>query len=320
LPPQSRHRLSSTREQPVRRLSNAARAERARSNSASIPTPPQQQQPPTTPQTLESLTQELDRVNRETAELTAQLESEEDRNRSEISKLESELEDLRAQKKEDDDSKAGIKAETKSLEEQKRAVDATKSKLDRTLRSLQEELAKLEAEASSQLSDLAEREQALADLCDQTAIAGRRVLEAKTRGREGLMEVQRQISALEEGNRTLAQKIAFMKSSAESKDTEEEKTRIKNIDEREDEEDLKVEREWIESEKTLKARRDELKSQLDEVRTPKVKAYFRQIGSSAKLLLRWYKRGSCLQQLVPCLLPEGIGRGSNGIAKHARKH
>jgi len=267
-PPQFKHRLSYTRETPVRRLSNAAKAERSRSNSLSVPQQqqPQQQPAPSTPQTLESLTQELDRINRETAELTIQLDQEEEKNRIEITKLESELEDLRARRKEDDDSKAEIKAATKTLEERKRSVDAQKSKLDKTLRSVEDELAKLECEASARLRDLAEKEQALADLCDQTATAERLAREARTTGRERSLEVQRQISALEESNRVLAQKITMMKSQAETRDANEERARIQSIDEREDMEDRKVNQEWIESENALKARHDQIKSQFDEVR------------------------------------------------------
>lgn len=268
-PTQSRNRLSSTREQPARRLSNAARAEGTRSNSISAQQQNQQQQqqqtPPSHPQTLESLTQELSRVNRETAEITAQLDLEEEKNRAEIAKLESELEDLRARRKEDDDSKAGLRAETKQLEEQKRSIDAQKLKLEKTLRTVQDELTKLESEASARLRDLAEKEQDLVDLRDQTANAERQVKEAETSGREELMEAQRQIGALEENNRLLAQKIAIIKSQTEKKDPNEERARIKTIDEHEDVEDLKVEQEWIESENALKARQDQVRSQLDEV-------------------------------------------------------
>ena len=115
------------------------------------------------------------------------------------------------------------------------------------------------------MRDLAEKEQALADSCDQTAIAEQRVREARTSGREGLSEVQRQISALEESNRVLSQKITTMKSRAETKDMDEEKVRIRTLDEREDMEDRKVDQEWIESENALKMRRDQIKSQFDEV-------------------------------------------------------
>ena len=265
--PQSKHRLSSTRETPVRRLSNTARAERSRSNSFSVPQQqqPQHQPPASTPQTLESLTQEFDRINHETAELTTQLDQEEEKNRTEIAKLESELDDLRARRKEDEDSKAGIKAATKTLEERKRSVDAQRSKLDKTLRSVHDDLAKLECEASARLRDLAEKEQALADLCDQTAVAERLASDARTSGREGLLEVQRQIYALEENNRVLAQRITMMKNQAEARDTDEERAIIRSIDEREDMEDRKVDHEWIESESALKARHDQIKSQLDEV-------------------------------------------------------
>lgn len=259
-PAQSRHRLSSARDQPVRRLSNATKAEqqRTRSNSAVSTTPP----------TLDSLTDELDRVNREIGEITAQLESEEIRNSHEIQKLQSELEDLRARRKEDDDSKASIKAETKALEEQKRSVDATKSKLERQLRSVQEELAKLDGEASARLRDLAEKEQELADLVDQTLLAERRAKEAKTVGREGLQEVQKHIAVLEETNRELAQRILHLKGQAEKRDTDEEKAaRRRSIDETEDKEDLKMEQAWIESERELKARHDLVKAELDEVRS-----------------------------------------------------
>jgi predicted nucleic acid-binding Zn-ribbon protein len=256
LPPQSRHRLSSAREQPVRRLSNAAKAERARSNS-------NPQSP--TPQTLEHLAAELDRITRETAETTTQLEIEEDKNRAEISKLESEVDDLRIRRKEDEDSRSQIKAETKSLEETKRSVDAQKSRLERALRVIQDDLAKLESEASSRLRDLSEKEQALADLCDQTAIAERQCKEVKSIGKEGLLEVQLQITALEESYRVLVQRIATIKSQAEIVDAEEDRIRRASIDQREDEEDLKVEREWIESENALKSRHDEVRAQLDEV-------------------------------------------------------
>ena len=254
---QSRHRLSSAREQPVRRLSNAAaRHDRSRSNSASTPQ---------LAQTLDNLTTELDRVNRETADITSQIESEEEKNRIELQRLEAELEDLRIRRKEDDDSKAGIRAETKTLEEQKRAVDAQKSRLDRTLRSVQDDLAKLEGEASARLQDLAEKEQALADLIDQIACAERRVKDAKTTGKDSIAEVQQQITALEESNRLLAHKIAVLKSREESGLNEEEKLLRKSIDEHEDEEDLKVEQEWVESERSLRARHDLIKSQFDEV-------------------------------------------------------
>ena len=272
-PPQSRHRLSSAREQPVRRLSNAAaaaasKADRARSNSFTIPPPSTIHASSSSQHTLEYLAVELDRINRETTDLAAQLESEEDKNRTEVSRLDSELEDLRARRREDDDSKACIKAETKTLEEQKRSVDAQKSKLERALRGVQDELAKLECEASARLRDLAEKEQALADLQDQTSLADRRARDARTLGREGLEQAQRQIAALEESNKLLAQKIAQMKSVSEVKDPEEEKARIKVIDEREDVEDEKVEQEWIESEKSLKARTELVKSQFDDVSFP----------------------------------------------------
>jgi hypothetical protein len=272
IPQQSRHRLSAARETTVRRLSNAAKAERMRSNSFTGQQPQQQPLPSSlTPQTLESLTQELDRINRETAEISAQIEAEEEKNRSEITKLESELEDLRARRKEDDELKANTKAETKALEEQKRSVDATKAKVDRTLKTVQDELSKLECEASARLRDLAEKEQALADLCDQTVIAEQLVKEAKTSGREELAEIQGQIIALEESNRVLAQRITMMKNRIDLKDTEEEKAKIKIIDEREDLEDQKVELEWIESENALKARQDQIKAQFDDVFPPPLK-------------------------------------------------
>ena len=257
-PTQSRHRLSSARDQPVRRLSNATRAEQQRTRSNSVVS--------TTPPTLDSLTDELDRINREIAEVTAQIESEETKNAQELQKLESDLEDLRARRKEDDDSKASIKAETKALEEQKRSTDAVKSKLERQLRSVQEELAKLDGEASARLRDLAEKEQELADLVDQTALAERRAKEANTVGREGLHQVQKQIAALEESNRDLAQRIVLLKSMAERGDSEEEKAaRRRSIDERENAEDLKMEQAWIESERELKARHDLVKAELNEV-------------------------------------------------------
>ena len=126
-------------------------------------------------------------------------------------------------------------------------------------------MAKLECEASARLRDLAEKEQALADLCDQTAVAEQRAREARMSGRDGLLEVQRQISALEESNRVFAQKITIMKSGAETRDTEDERARIRSLDEREDMEDRKVDQEWIESENALKMRRDQIKSQFDEV-------------------------------------------------------
>jgi chromosome segregation ATPase len=210
---------------------------------------------------------ELDRITRETAEITLQLESEEDKNRTELSRLEGQVENLRARRKEDDDSRAQIKSETKSLEDTKRQVDAQKSRLERTSRQVHDDLAKLEAEASSRLQDLAEKEQALADLQDQTAIAERQCKEAKSSGREGLMEVQRQITVLEESNRVLAQRITVMKNQLEMKETEEKRVRRASIDLIEDEEDHKVEREWIESEKSLKSRHDEMRAKLDEVPT-----------------------------------------------------
>jgi hypothetical protein len=303
LPQQSRHRLSSAREQPVRRLSNAAKQERSRSNSASAPQ---------LAQTLENLTAELDRVNRETADVNVQLESEEEKNRVELQRLEAELEDLRIRRKEDDDSKAGIRAETKALEEQKRAVDAQKSRLDRSLRSVQDDLAKLECEASARLRDLAEKEQALADLIDQTAVAERRVKDAKTTGKEGIAEVQRQITALEESNRLMAQKIAILKSREESGLNEEERLRRKSIDEHEDEEDLKVEREWIESEQSLKARHDLIKSRLDEVPIPFVfVTNCSPIGSIARLWLCLFTQESCIPlhiQSLHYLLQPNIGQ------------
>jgi chromosome segregation ATPase len=287
--------LSSARETPVRRLSNAAKAERIRSNSLSaIPqqsqSTQQPQQPPvqpfaTPPQTLESLTQELDRINRETAEITAQLESEEERNRTELATLTAELDALRQKRKEDDDQKANIKAETKALEECKRTVDAQKTKLDRQLKALQDELLRLEGEESARLQDLAEREQALAELCEQTCLVEKKAEEARTVGREELAEVQRQISALDESNRVLSQRIAVTKSAAEARDSDEERLRVKAIDDRQDEEDRKVEMEWIGSEKALKAKHDLVKAKFDEV--PPVfcldDAHSRRIGSTVRL-------------------------------------
>jgi len=215
-------------------------------------------------QTFESLTQELGRVNRETAEITAQLESEEERNRTEITVLTAELAALRAKRKEDDDQKANIKAETKALEETKRTVDAQKTKLEKQLKALQDELFRLEGEESARLQDLAEKEQALADLCEETWMVEKRAEEARTAGREELADVQRQISALEDSNRMLAQRIAGMKNVAEARDVNEERLRMKVIDEREDEEDRKVEMEWVESEKALKAKHDVVKAEFDE--------------------------------------------------------
>jgi predicted nucleic acid-binding Zn-ribbon protein len=256
LPPQSRHRLSSARDQPVRRLSNAAKAERARSNSNPlIPIPP----------TLDALTAELDRINRETTEILIQLDVEEEKNRIELSRLEAEVDDLRVRRREDEDSRSQIRSETKSLEDTKRTVDAQKSKLERTFRGVQDDLAKLDAEASSRLRDLAEKEQALADLCEVISNAERQCKEVRTTGRDGLSQVQRQITALEESNRLLVSKIATKKSLLERKDTEEDKLRRASTDALEDDEDDKVEREWIESETALKSRHEEMKSKLDEV-------------------------------------------------------
>ena len=215
--------------------------------------------------TLESLTQELDRLNRETAEITTQLESEEERNRTEIATLTAELAALRAKRKEDDDQKANIKAETKALEETKRAVDAQKTKLEKQLKALKDEVLRLEGEESARLQDLAEKEQALADLCEATWIVETKAQEARTVGRDELAEVQRQIGALEESNRMLAQRIAGMKSAAEARDVAEEKVRMKAIDQKEDEEDRKVEMEWVDSEKALKAKHDIVKAEFDEV-------------------------------------------------------
>ena len=105
----------------------------------------------------------------------------------------------------------------------------------------------------------------------------RQVKEAKSSGRESLAEVQRQISALEESNRVLVQKITMMKNLAETKDPDEEKARIKIIDEHEDEEDLKVEQEWVESENALKTKQDQIKSEFDEVYFTMIKLISRQI-------------------------------------------
>ena len=204
-------------------------------------------------------------MNRETAEITAQLESEEQRNRTEIATLTAELAALRAKRKEDDDQKANIKAETKALEETKRTVDAQKTKLEKQLKALKDEVLRLEGEESARLQDLAEKEQTLADLCEATGIVEKRAKEARTVGREELAEVQRQISALEESNRMLAQRIAGMKSAAEARDVDEEKIRMKAIDQREDEEDRKVDMEWVESEQALKAKHDVVKAEFDEV-------------------------------------------------------
>ena len=63
----------------------------------------------------------------------------------------------------------------------------------------------------------------------------------------------------------------MMKNQIDLKDTEEEKAKIKIIDEREDMEDQKVEQEWIESENALKARHDQIKAQFDEVCLPTIK-------------------------------------------------
>jgi chromosome segregation ATPase len=208
-------------------------------------------------------------VNRETAEIQAQLESEEERNRHEIAALQAEVETLRLKRREDDDTKANIKAETKALEESKRTIDAQRVKLDKQLKILQDELVRLEGEQSRRLQEVAEHEQALADLCEQIESVEKRAEDAKTRGREELAEVQRQIAGLEESNRVLVQRIAAGKMAAETRDSEEEKARMKLIDEREDEEDRKVEMEWVDSQTALSARHDVVKAEFDEVpRTP----------------------------------------------------
>jgi hypothetical protein len=96
----------------------------------------------------------------------------------------------------------------------------------------------------------------------------KRAEDARTKGREELAEVQRQISGLEESNRLLVQRIAAGKTAVEMKDTEEEKARMKVIDEREDVEDRKVEMEWVDSQTALSARHDVVKAEFDDVPTP----------------------------------------------------
>lgn len=204
-------------------------------------------------------------MNRETAEIQAQLESEEERNRHEIAALQAEVETLRLKRREDDDTKANIKAETKALEENKRTVDAQRVKLDKQLKVLQDELVRLEGEQSRRLQEVAEQEQALADLCEQIESVEKRAQDARTKGREELAEVQRQIAGLEESNRVLVQRIAAGKAAVETRNAEEEKARMKAIDEREDEEDRKVETEWIDSQTALSARHEDVKAEFDEV-------------------------------------------------------
>jgi hypothetical protein len=103
-------------------------------------------------------------------------------------------------------------------------------------------------------------------LSDQIEVAERRVRESKTEGREGIDQVKEQISALEESNRVLAHEIMTMKGAVEDKVARDEESGVRgSLDEIEDEEDLKIEREWVESEQALQARHDEVKAQLDGV-------------------------------------------------------
>ena len=103
-------------------------------------------------------------------------------------------------------------------------------------------------------------------MSDQIEVAERRVRESKTEGREGIDQVKEQISALEESNRVLAHKIMTMKGAVEDKVARDEESGVRRgLDEIEDEEDLKIEREWVESEQALQARHDEVKAQLNEV-------------------------------------------------------
>jgi hypothetical protein len=105
-------------------------------------------------------------------------------------------------------------------------------------------LVRLEGEQWRRLQEVAEQEQALAGLCEQIGWVEKRAEDARTKGREELVEVQRQIAGWEESNRLLVQRIAAGKAAVETRDTEEEKARMKVVDGRKD---GKVEMEWVDS-------------------------------------------------------------------------
>jgi hypothetical protein len=259
--PTQRHRSASTRDHlPPRRISNTE--PRLRSNSAS--TPPKDV-------LLSQLHRDLDRLTHDTGLLAHQIDEEEQSHAAELARAQSELDHLRGKRKEEDDHRAKTRQETRALEDRKRAVDAQLRGKERTIRSLGCDLANVEAEQSSRLRTLAEREQALHDLCEETSALDGRVRGVQSEGERELKEGQRMCVALEESNRILAHRLAIRKGEAGDVSEEEERGREKWILQRENEEDERIEREWVASQRILNSKIEGLNLQLEEVTPPETR-------------------------------------------------
>ncbi|KAF3932664.1 hypothetical protein ABW19_dt0201962 [Dactylella cylindrospora] len=174
---------------------------------------------------VEALTAELEKIQRESEELEAQMASQEDEHKAAEALLLAELEGVREKKREEDSIRSQLRTETRSLEDAKRAAEAQRTKVEKALKARQDEIQKMQEDC---IRWDEERETALEALHKLEDEAEGRKKEADKLSRNKKRELEpilSELSGLEEEIRTLSLSIKTI-------NDEEERQKEKEADEK----------------------------------------------------------------------------------------
>ncbi|KAK6520174.1 hypothetical protein TWF506_000457 [Arthrobotrys conoides] len=160
--------------------------------------------PATTDATVEALTAELEKIQREAEELESQFLSQEEEHKAAEALLLAELEGVRDKKKEEDSVRSQLRTETRTLEDAKRAAEAQRTKVEKVLKARQDEITKMQEDC---IRWDEEREAALEALHRLEDEAEARKQEAEDMGKNKKKELEpilTELGSLEEEIRTLS--------------------------------------------------------------------------------------------------------------------
>ncbi|KAK6344862.1 hypothetical protein TWF718_006814 [Orbilia javanica] len=181
--------------------------------------------PTTTDATVEALTTELEKIQREAEELESQFLSQEEEHKAAEVLLLTELDGVRDKKKEEDNIRSQLRTETRTLEDAKRAAEAQRTKVEKILKARQDEITKMQEDC---IRWDEEREAALEALHKLEDEAEAKKHEAEDMGKnkkKDLEPILTELGSLEEEIRTLSLAIKAI-------NDEEEKLKEKEADDK----------------------------------------------------------------------------------------
>ncbi|EPS37008.1 hypothetical protein H072_9393 [Dactylellina haptotyla CBS 200.50] len=175
--------------------------------------------------TVEALTAELEKIQREAEELEASFLSQEEEHKTAEALLLAELEGVRDKKKEEDNIRSQLRTETRTLEDAKRAAEAHRTKVEKVLKARQDEITRMQEDC---IKWDEEREAALEALHKLEDEAEARKQEAEDMGKNKKKELEPILSEL--GN--LEEEIRTLSLSIKSINDEEEKLKEKETEDK----------------------------------------------------------------------------------------